>query len=120
MSVRRKSPAVAAMAAAYAVVLQTILLAICGAMAEGQAPIGASLCAASPGGERHPAPAGRGDDCLSACLACCCGVAVEPAPGVAPADLRDPVRGIAAPAILAVATPLRVDRAHRSRGPPLG
>jgi hypothetical protein len=120
MSVRRKTPAFVALAAAYAVVLQTVLLAICGALVGGNAPAAASLCAPSPGGERQPWPAGHGDDCLSACFACCCGMAVAPAPGSARADLRGPVQRIAAPAILAAATPHRVGRAHRSRGPPLG
>jgi len=114
-----KAPAFVALAAAYVVVLQAVLLAICGSMAEGQSFGAASLCAPPQGDERHPAPAGHGDDCLSACLACGCGIAVTSARAADRADLRGMVQRIAAPTILPVAATLRVNRAHRSRGPPL-
>ena len=115
---RRQASAFVALAAAYAVVLQAVLLAICGSLAEGQAFGAASLCTPSQGGERKPAPAGHGEDCLSACLACYCGMAATPAPGQAKADPRGSVRDIVPPTLMAVAAPLRTDWAHRSRGPP--
>jgi hypothetical protein len=119
MTSRRHTSAYVTLAAAYAVVLQAILLSICGALAEGQ-PFGvSSLCAPSQAGERQPAPAGRGDDCLSACLACCCGMAPPPEPGVTKIDLRAPAQRITPPALSDGATPLGAERAHRSRGPPL-
>lgn len=119
MTLRRHTSAYVTLAAAYAVVLQAILLSICGALAETQ-PFGMSLlCAPSRGGEHQPAPAGHADDCLSACLACCCGMAPPPEPGAAKIDLRGPAQRIAPPMLSDGATPLRVARAYRSRGPPL-
>jgi len=119
MTSRRHTSAYVTLAAAYAVVLQAILLSICGALAEGQ-PFGvSSLCAPSQAGDRQPAPASHGDDCLSACLACCCGMAPPPEPGAARINLQGPAQRITPPALSDAATPLGAERAHRSRGPPL-
>jgi len=118
MILQRQTSAFVTLAAAYAVVLQAVLLTICGAMAEGQALGAATLCAASQGDERHPAPAGHGDECLSACLACGCGIAAAPMRGAERVDLRGPVQRITTRAIPAGAALLRIDHAHRPRGPP--
>lgn len=116
---RRQISTFVALAAAYALVLQAVLLAVCGSLAEGRAFGAASLCTPSQGGARQPTPAGHGEDCLSACIACSCGVAAAPAPGIAKTGLRRPVERIAPPALTAVAAPVGVDWAHRSRAPPL-
>lgn len=119
MTLRRQTFAFVSLAAAYAVILQAVLLSICGALAASQAFGAVSLCTPSRGGEHQPAPAGHGNDCLSACLACCCGMAVPPKPGAAKIDPQGAVQHLAPPALLGVATSLRTDWAHRSRGPPL-
>jgi hypothetical protein len=119
MILRRQTSAIVALAAAYAMVSQPILLTIRGSLAERQALSASSLCTPSHGGEHRPAPPGHGDDCLSACLACCCGMAAMLEPGEAPPDLRGPLQRIAARRLIAVAALPHADRAHRSRGPPL-
>jgi len=115
----RQTSAIVALAAAYAMVLQPVLLTIRGSLAERQAFGASSLCRPSHGGEHRPAPASHGDDCLSACLACFCGVAATLAPGAASPDLRGLGQRIAARRLVAVAALPHIDRAHRSRGPPL-
>jgi hypothetical protein len=118
MMVRRQTSVFVTLAAAYALVLQAVLLSICGALANGQVFGAASLCERSQGGRHQPAPAGHGDDCLSACLACCCGMAPPPQPGAAKTELRGPAQRIASTTLSDPETLLHADWAHRPRGPP--
>jgi hypothetical protein len=122
MSEWRKTRAIVALAAAYAVAAQAILLAIGG-------PIGAvtdfaavSLCSASQAGVDHPAPGGKEHDCPAVCAACCCGapLASPSAATVAAAYAQIPVGSIAATPASAATWYFKLDRAHRSRAPPLG
>lgn len=110
--------AIVALAAAYALVLQAILLAI------GAPPAGAREFAAVPIcsalGPGHSGPVGHGPDCLGACLTGCCGGApLVPTPVVLPADAAVPMRSLIILAEAASASHLRFARAHRCRAPPL-
>jgi len=118
MTLRRQTSAFVTLAAAYAVILQAVLLTFCGALAAGQAFGAASLCTPSQGEKRQPAPAGHGNDCLSACLACCCGMAVPPEPGAAKVDPQGSVQHLEPLVLVGVAVSVRAGWAHRSRGPP--
>jgi len=117
MSLRHHARAGLALAAAYAVALQAILLAF-GVPIAGAGGVSAfPVCAAAAG---HSAPAGHGQDCLEACLTGCCSgaVFVGPAPAGAmvyaptPAQTMAPALG-ARPHLAA-----RITNAHRSRAPP--
>lgn len=117
MSVWRKTRAIMALTAAYAFALQATLLAIGGPFA-GSADFAARpFCSPANSAKEHPAPAGHGYDCLAACLACCCGAPLATA---AIGYKRGPARKIAAVADAIPTWRLRVARAYRSRGPPLG
>jgi len=116
MTMRRSARTLVALAAAYAVALQALLLAV------GVPAVGASEFAAVPicssFGAGHSAPAGHTQDCLGACLSgCCCGAAVFPAPGLVTAPV--PLLRIAAAPATAPPLRLSVTRANRSRAPPL-
>jgi hypothetical protein len=118
MRIRHSARAAVALAAAYAVALQTILLVFGGPVT------GAAHFAAQPicsyFGDSGPAPAGPGHDCLEACLTgCCCGAVAVPLPGVA--GIAAPMRVQRVGAAVAVAAPtvrLTATGAHRSRAPP--
>jgi hypothetical protein len=106
-----------ALAAAYAVVLQTTLLAISDPLAGTKVFAAASLCAATKGASRQPMPVA--DGCLAACIACCC-TAVAPAVP-APSRYRSTpscLIGVEM-VVVAAALPVGTPGAHRSRGPPL-
>jgi len=120
MSTWRKARAIVALAAAYGVAAQAVLLAI-GVPVSGAADFASSLCSASQAGASHPAPDGKDHDCPALCAACCCSAPVVP-PAVAAA-----VFYAQAPASLIVDVSFNtptwrfpLDRAHRSRAPPLG
>jgi hypothetical protein len=118
MTMRRSARTLVALAAAYAVALQALLLAV-GVPAAGASEF-AAVPVCSSFGAGHSAPAGHAQDCLGACLTgCCCGAAVFPAPG--PAMAYAPVALLRIAAAPATAPPLRrsVTRANRSRAPPL-
>ncbi len=123
MSSRRHTRTGIALAAAYAVALQTVLLAFGVPSAGGVAAV--PLCSAAAG---HSAPAGQsqGDsrghsqDCLTACLTGCCSSApICPMPAAATIYVPAPAQQM-----LTVASdvePLcaaRAANAHRSRAPP--
>lgn len=117
MRLRIYARAIVALAAAYALALQAVLLAfgdpVAGAMRVAALPICASL------GAGHSAPAGHGNDCLVACLAgCCCGAPVMPVPGAAASYA--PQQGETLAAVLATTPilPFGATAAHRSRAPP--
>ena len=114
MSLRHPTRTVVALAAAYAVVLQTLLLAISGPVAGTTEFAAVPLCS-SPG---HSVPARHSGDCPGPCLGCCYGPAAgaAPAPVVAyaPTALQIVAPAAAAPALLFVST----RNANRSRAPP--
>jgi hypothetical protein len=118
-----------ALAAAYAVVLQAILLAfsvpIAGAAGFDAAPICASHGTSSggpsvPDGHEQNRDRHQGQDCLDACLTgCCCGASLRAVPGAWLAAA--PALSQTAAATVESAPVLRqpVAFAHRSRAPPL-
>jgi hypothetical protein len=113
MSLRHHARTVVALAAAYAVVLQTLLLAI-GSPVAGTREFAAFPLCSGPG---HSAPARHSGDCPGPCLGCCCGPAAGPAPAMAyaPAALQIVAAAVpAAPALVFVS----VCGANRSRAPP--
>jgi hypothetical protein len=121
MSFRRYIRATVALIAAYAVALQTILLAFAGAMPAGATPFAVTpICSGS--GATGPATPGHSQDCLGACLTgCCCGsAAAVPVPGAAVACAPAPAQIVSAAIEAATALPSRLTAAHRSRAPPRG
>jgi hypothetical protein len=118
MSLRHHARTVVALAAAYAVVLQTLLLAI-GSPVAGAREFNAEF-AAFPlcSGPSHSAPAHHSGDCPVPCPGCCCGPAAGPAPApavtYAPAALQIVAPAPAVPALVFV----RISGANRSRAPP--
>jgi hypothetical protein len=107
------------MAAAYALVLQTTLLAIGGAMA-APAGLAASALCSHPGGARPDSvPGGDNRGCLAACVSCCCGAQTASAATVLVFVVGEKSL-IAAPAAPVAAAPLVPALAYRPRGPPLG
>lgn len=116
MSLRHHARAAVALIAAYAIVLQALLLAVGSPVAE-PAGFGAhSLCSAAAAGSS--APARHTSDCAGPCPGCCCNPAAGPAP--APAVAYAPAALAVAP-IAIIAPPLvfvSVNSANRSRAPP--
>jgi hypothetical protein len=124
MSLRRKTRAIVAVAAAYAVALQATFLAL-GGLAAGpmdpRASFGASsLCLSSRSATPHPAPGGHEHDCSAICAACCCSAPVASASAPAIAYEKVPAGLIAAAGVIVPTWRFYADRAHRSRAPPLG
>jgi hypothetical protein len=112
--------AIVALAAAYAVVVQATLLAI-GGFPAGSASFAAGALCAQHKSAPVQAPPGAGEhSCLAACLACCCGVSVPPAPVPALAYRSALSRPITVAAAIDPVASFRSPRAHRSRAPPLG
>jgi hypothetical protein len=120
MKPRLKMRAIVALAAAYAVVLQTTLLAIGGPFGGPAGLAGGFVCARQHGAPASPPPGGNDHGCAAACLACCCGLSVAPASAPAFAARSALPRPIASPPAVNSGVPLRFARAHRSRAPPLG
>jgi hypothetical protein len=119
MRLRCKARAMVALAAAYAVAAQAILLAIGGGPVAGTAGW-AALCSTAKGVKPHPGPAGGGHGGSAACLACCCGAPVTPAAAaVIPARQATAHRVAPNLAVVPVLS-VSVSRAHRARAPPLG
>jgi hypothetical protein len=128
MRVWSKARAIVALAAAYAVALQAMLLAMdggpmAGTMAGPMAGIGgfAALCSSAQGAKPHSVPAQGGHGGMTGCLGCCCCAPVAPAAGTAviPSQ-RATVHRIPVNFAVAPAQSLRVASAHRARAPPLG
>jgi hypothetical protein len=123
MSLRHHARVGIALAAAYAVALQAILLAV-------SVPVGAALGTAAlpicsavgshPAPAGHSAPAGHGQDCLEACLTgCCSGAPVCPAPAGAMIYAPILAQTMAPPPDTRPDLAERVGNAHRSRAPPI-
>jgi hypothetical protein len=96
------------------------LLAVGGPFARATEFTALPICSgvgSNPAG--HSAPANRGDCCLGACLGCCCGTPICPAPGsalnYAPTRLQNVAATFATPPRL----PVKATGGHRSRAPPL-
>src|ERR1700688_730044 len=126
MHLRHHARALVALAAAYAVALQAILLAvgapIAGAGEFTALPICSTLGSVlgSALGAGHSAPADRGHDCLGACLAgCCCGAAVGAALAPSLSSAPAPLPTLAAPFETTPVLLCNATGAHRSRAPPL-
>src|ERR1700733_11338286 len=125
MNLRHHARAGTALAAAYAVALQAVLLAvgapIAGATGIAAIPICAHAAADHSIPPGHSTPAGHGQDCLDACLTGCCG-AVPVCPAPLGAAIYAPAVAQAMVPALDVSQHLagRVSHAHRSRAPPTG
>jgi len=116
---RHHARAGVALAAAYAVALQAILLAI-GAPGGGAAELAALPICSTLGstlGSGHSAPGGQAHDCLGG-LGCCCGTPVCPGPGPALVYAPLPLHIIASALTAPPRLLLRATGAHRSRAPP--
>jgi hypothetical protein len=120
MTILPKMRAIVALLAAYALVLQTTLLAIGGPLAGSAGIAPGSLCSRLGGAPAHSAPGGNEHGCLAACTACCCGASVVPASAPAPAFRWSPPQRIAVKIAIGFGIPRPVACAHRSRAPPLG
>lgn len=124
MSAWRKTRSIVALAVAYTVAVQAVLLAVGGPMGGATDFAASSLCSASQAGVPHPAPGGKDKDhdCPAACTACCCGAPVVPSSAVAAVvSYAHVVADSSADVPANTATPrFNLDRAHRSRAPPLG
>jgi hypothetical protein len=121
MSTRCKARAIVALAAAYGLAAQAVLLAIGGPVGGG-ADFASSLCSASQAGASHPAPDGKDHDCPALCAACCCSAPIVPSSAAAAAVSYAQVTASLIAGVPANAPTWRfhLDRAHRSRAPPLG
>ena len=121
MSIRRYVRPAVALIAAYAVALQTILLAFAGALPGATSLAATPICSSVGTAGTGSLPPGHSQDCLTACLTgCCCGAAAVSMPAATVAYAREPARIVIA-AIEPAATPRPgVTAAHRSRAPPLG
>src|ERR1700691_3316569 len=104
-----------ALAAAYAVALQALLLAVGGPFAGVAKFTALPICS----GAGHSAPANRGDCCPGLCLGCCCGPPICPARGPALPYAPAPQQAVAATFATPPRLPVRATGAHRSRAPPL-
>jgi hypothetical protein len=110
--------ALIALATAYAIALQAMLLAV-GVPAGGpQGFAAAPLCVTLGAG--HSAPSGDKRDCLDACLTGCCGTgpSIPPAPVLAAAYILAPSVVSASAIETAPFSVSRSTRAHGSRAPP--
>jgi hypothetical protein len=114
MSLHHHLRTIVALAAAYALVLQTLLLALGGPVVGTREFAAFPLCS-SPG---QSAPARHTGDCAGPCLGCCCGPVAGPAPApavaYAPAALQIVAPAAAVPPLVFVS----VNGANRSRAPP--
>jgi len=117
MNMRHHARALVALAAAYAVVLQTLLLAIAGPLATGTALAGQPICAHVGAG--GAAPAGHAGGCVGACCGCCCGPPVCPTSLPAMTYAPAPAQTIAVVRVTGPHLIVGTARAHRSRAPPL-
>jgi hypothetical protein len=122
MSAWRKTRAIVALAVAYVVAVEATLLAIGGAVVGATDSPVFSLCSSTDSRAADPAPGGKEHGCPAACAACCCGAPVAPpsATTVAAAYEALPAGSIAAAIAGAPTWRFNLDRAHRSRAPPLG
>ena len=115
MSLWRHARIGIAVAAAYAVALQAVLLAFGVPSAGGVAAV--PICSAAAG---HSTPARQSQDCLEACLTgCCSGAPICPKPAAAAIYAPTWARILTAVSNTRPLWAARVTNAHRSRAPPL-
>ncbi len=118
--------ALAALAAAYAIALQAILLAFGASLGSqavelGRLPICSGLhsgLALGPG-SKHSAPLGHAGGCPGTCLGCCCGPPACHFPGPAMTYVPAPPPTIFLDFVAMPPIPMGMYAAHRSRAPPL-
>jgi hypothetical protein len=120
MSLRRHARTGIALAAAYAVALQAVLLAFGVPSVGGVAAV--PICSAAAG---HSTPAGhsqgQSQDCLEACLTgCCSGAPICPTPAAAAIYIPAPAQMLTAAPDIGPLWAARITNAHRSRAPPSG
>jgi hypothetical protein len=120
MSSARKRRAIVALAAAYALVLQAMMLAVGGSMGGAPAVAAGLMCWHRDGAAPHQAPAGPGDCCSASCLACCGGTPAMPTPTLAIIGERRLAEKIGVKFAIAASVLPAVACAHRSRAPPYG
>jgi hypothetical protein len=119
MSVRSTARSLAAVAAAYALVLQTTLLAFGAAMATPAGFAASALCSHPGDAKPGSLPRGGNRGCRAACLSCCYGAQAAPARAVFVVAVVE--RSLIATPVAAVAgAPSNPACAHLPRGPPLG
>jgi hypothetical protein len=116
-----KARAIVALAAAYGVAAQAVLLVVGGPIAS-TGFTASSLCLTPRPGAPPDAPGGKDHDCPAACGACCCGApVVSPSAAAAAVSYAQvSARPIAGVPINAPVWRFNLDKAHRSRAPPLG
>jgi hypothetical protein len=120
MSIRRYVRATAALIAAYAVALQTILLVFAGVVPGATQFAATPICSTIGTAGSGSVPPGHSQDCLAACLTgCCCGAAAVPVPGTTIAYAPEPAQTVTAAIEAASAMRPGITAAHRSRAPPL-
>jgi hypothetical protein len=118
MSVRCTARSFAAVAAAYALVLQTTFLAIDFAMAAPAGYAAGALCSHTGDAGPESVPGRDYRSCLAACLACCCSAQTASAGAVVVFAAAEKSL-IAAHAAAVAAAPRNPARAYRPRAPPL-
>jgi hypothetical protein len=125
MNVRYHARAAIALAAAYVVALQAVLLAfgapVAGAGGFAALPICASTAAghSAPIGHEQGHGQGHGQDCLDACLTgCCCGAPILPAAARAAVNVPAPMHALAVARHTGAPFVASFTNAHRSRAPP--
>jgi|SRR5579863_1348031 len=118
MSLASRLRAVLALAAAYAVALQVILLAVTGPLATGATFAVRPICSHFGAGGSS-APAGQADGRVGACFGCCCGPPIGPTSAPAMTCTPAPAQTVAVARVTAPRLIAAAARAHRSRAPPL-
>jgi|GEM_PF-6113497 len=117
MSFGRRLNAVLALAAAYAVAVQVVLVAVAGPLATGVAFAGQPLCSHFGAGGSTP-PAGHAGVCIGVCFGCCCGPSICPTPTPEMTYAPVPAQAIALARVVAPHVVVRILDAHRCRAPP--
>lgn len=118
MNMRHHARALVALAAAYAVALQAILLAVGGPIIARGGEFGA-LPICSSLGAGHAAPLGHTGGCPGTCFGCCCGPPVCHFPAPAMTYAPAPAQTVAVARVATRRLLVGAARAHRSRAPPL-
>jgi hypothetical protein len=119
MTLQPRARAGIALAAAYALALQALLLAVIAPAASLAGTAALPICTSTHASPAGSGQTGHGQDCLDACLTgCCCGLPLLPAPPRALDAAPKPLQTLAAPRRAAAPVLIRIAKAHRSRAPP--
>ncbi|HUC48301.1 MAG TPA: hypothetical protein VMA30_02885 [Xanthobacteraceae bacterium] len=120
MKLQPRARAGIALAAAYAVALQALLLAVTAPAAGLAGAAALPICTNTHSSPAGNGQTGHGQDCLDACLTgCCCGTPLLPTPPHLLDAASKPLQTLAAPRGAAVPVLIRFAKAHRSRAPPV-